>query len=471
MDTELLRGFLRGMFDGDGEVSGRTITLVFGTQYDFEPMCRDIQKALLFFGIRSRCYKYDYRYKITISTYDNSRFMEMIGFISQDKIDKANALETEQDNHVFNRCLTVESVEITDEYVDMYDVCNTEGGYYVADGLVTHNTAADIFKISVARNFSYIRENNLLGLFLIVNMIHDEQLMEVNANYLNIQKVLADVGKNMQFKVAGFPPLYIGAGVGTAWGKAKGKMAEIHPMLLARMTQEAESMSLWSYGNKGNNSDVCKNIYKYFDNRILEFRRQKVIDYLLDSNNYGKDLHPVIGGLLNLQFTYGHNKSVEGLNDDEFTKVCLEEFIKNNNLSGIQADWFVAGNYDSTADTNEDEDEDYDDVDGGEIEIDEVSENTFKIVDESGVIYGSSIQDMLNVFNFIISNKLKVCGINATRLSSDNKDKVVEYLFNHVCDDDADGALEVVFLQSGNILNRTGIYVNNIKDFSKLMDI
>jgi len=56
-----------------------------------------------------------------------------------------------------------------------------------AGNAVIQGTAADIFKISVARNFSYIRRNGLLGLLLIINMIHDEQLMEVNTEKLNAQ--------------------------------------------------------------------------------------------------------------------------------------------------------------------------------------------------------------------------------------------------------------------------------------------
>ena len=60
-------------------------------------------------------------------------------------------------------CIVVESVEITDEYIDMYDVCNTDGGYYVADGIITHNTAADVFKIAMARVYTYIRKNKLFG--------------------------------------------------------------------------------------------------------------------------------------------------------------------------------------------------------------------------------------------------------------------------------------------------------------------
>ena len=33
-----------------------------------------------------------------------------------------------------------EKDNIEDEYIDMYDVCNTDDGYYIADGIITHNT-------------------------------------------------------------------------------------------------------------------------------------------------------------------------------------------------------------------------------------------------------------------------------------------------------------------------------------------
>ena len=90
-----------------------------------------------------------------------------------------------------------------------------------AGNAVIQGSAADIFKIGVARNFSFIREHKLFGLMLIINMVHDEQLLEVNVQELNMQRILAEVGKNMQFKLEGFPPLYIGAGIGPAWGYAK----------------------------------------------------------------------------------------------------------------------------------------------------------------------------------------------------------------------------------------------------------
>ena len=194
-DTELLRGFLRGLFDGDGGVSGHVISLNFGKQANFETMFRDIQKALLFFGIRARYYEYPDRYRINIQAADNQKFLDLIGFINEHKQEAGRELEAVRDEHIFGKVLNVESVEITDEYIDMYDVCNTDGGYYVADGMITHNTAADIFKISVARNFLWIRNNGLIGKVLIINMIHDEQLMEIDCDTLNTQAVLRDMLK------------------------------------------------------------------------------------------------------------------------------------------------------------------------------------------------------------------------------------------------------------------------------------
>lgn len=458
-DTEMLRGFIRGLFDGDGGVSGKTIALTFGVQDDFEPFCRDIQKALMFFGIRSR---YSYypgdRHKITISTYDNQKFVDEIGFISNSKQEKASKLHTVRENKMFSGCLTVQSVEVTDEYIDMYDVCNTDGGYYVSDGIITHNTAADIFKISVARNFMYIRENNLLGDLLIINMVHDEQLFEINAQKLNVQRVLRDIGQNMQFKVEGFPPLYIGAGIGAAWAKAKGKMAEIHPLLLEQLSREADNIPI----HRTETTPVTeKEILDYFDSRVLDFRRNKVKEYLSNPENFGKELHPAIGNLLNLQFTYGHDKDKEGLTDSEFTLICVDEFIKHEGIPGVEASYFTA-QVEQSQDI--DEDDGYDDSDD-EFDEDEFeySESSFALVDDSNTYYGATLHDLIRIFGCFVSPAKRICGINLNILNYKKKENLIEFLSEHACDEDAPGAMEIVFLQEANILNRTGIYVNNIE--------
>ena len=498
-DTEMLRGFLRGLFDGDGGISGKTISLTFGTQADFEPMCRQIQKALLFFGVRSRYYKYDYRSKITIKTNDNQKFLDMIGFINPEKQEKGRSLECVKDEHVFGQILIPKSVEITDEYIDMYDVCNTDEGYYVADGIITHNTAADVFKISVARNFKFIRDNHLLGKLLIINMVHDEQLFEIDTRYLNIEKILACIGRNMQFKVEGFPPLFIGAGVGESWDEAKSKDAEIHPTLLNSIMAESDAYGIWVDNPMQLNDDNMRFSYdfttgsdkiterkspeewlKIFKEKNLQFRIDKVKTYLLDEKNKGQIIAPVIGSLLNLNFAYGHTKK-EGLSDDQLTKKCLEEFIIHNGLSGIcdPSDYLTqeednalkgisADGNSSGANVDDEEDTGYDDSadEEGFVDIDEDSEfygGEFIPLDESDKTYGCTVQDLIQTFGNFVSKNKKICGIDTRTLTQAKLDAIIDYLYEHVCDENSPGAMEIMFLQSCNVLKKTGIYVNNIE--------
>lgn len=335
-----------------------------------------------------------------------------------------------------------------------------------AGNAVIQGTAADIFKIGVARNFNFIRRNKLFGDMLIINMVHDEQLIEVNAQKLNVQKVLAEVGKNMQFKLEGFPPLYIGAGVGKAWGTAKGKMAEIHPVLLQQFMDESESMPL--YREDTSTYVEPDSVVEYFDSRVYEFRRKKVEDYLINPENWHQVIHPAIGGLVNLQFNYGRGdeaKSYTGPNgekytDQEFLLLNVAQFIEENNLN-VKAEWFSA----SELGEEKEEDKDYDDGDEDEM-MDELEAGieevrTFKII-ESDKMFGSSVHDFIKTFGTCILADQRMFGID-TRYASNRKiNAIAEYLNNKQCDPEDFGALQVVFLTPANVLERTGVYVRNI---------
>lgn len=481
MDTELLRGFIRGMFDSYGRISGKTITLTFGTQCDFESMCRDIQKALAFFGIRSRCY----RNKIEIKANDNQSFMNTIGFMDNDKQRLGETLKCTRDEHIFNTVILPESVDITDEYIDMYDVCNTDGGYYVADGIITHNTAADVFKIGVARNFNYIRQNNLLGKVIIVNMVHDEQLIEVDVQNLNPQRILTDIGKNMQFKIEGFPPLYIGAGVGPAWGYAKDKMAEIHPVLLDILTEESNDIPIY----RENNEPVDpKRVLDYFHNRVVDFRREKVKAYLSNPDNWNKSIHPAIGNLINLQFNYGRGDDAgkyrgpngEKYTDQEFLELNIGDFIKEN---GIDAEpWYFKANDISTEenkDAAEKESDEYDDNDGDEVDsldadieiMEEDYDRTFNTLDDSNKLFGASVQDIISMFGTCILRDKRICGICTKEINHRQLDNILDFLVPYICTDadeeaykgDPD-AYQVVWLTATNILKYTGLYVKGLSN-------
>lgn len=335
-----------------------------------------------------------------------------------------------------------------------------------AGNAVIQGTAADIFKISVARNFSWIRRNKLFGKVLIINMVHDEQLMEIDAQSLNVQRALADIGQNMQFKIDGFPPLYIGAGIGPAWGYAKGKMAEIHPVLLQQITEEAQSIPLF----RTENTPVdTKEVLDYFANKVYEFRRHKVAEYLANPDNWGKDIHPAIGGLINLQFNYGRGddaKAYTGPNgekytDTEFLMLNIEDFLKENHIDA-KPSYFTS----QESLQEEEEDTEYDDNDEDELDELELSGaddiSVFSKVDESNKLYGSSLHDLISIFGCCIIEAQKVCGIDTRDMHFRKKDALIDYLMHYICDEDDDGALQIVFLTDANILKYTGIYVKGI---------
>lgn len=94
--------------------------------------------------------------------------------------------------------VTIASIDITDEYIDMYDVCDTDRGYFVADGLITHNSAASLTKKAMVNIY---RDKKLRDLgFHILIPIHDELLGECpkeNAEEVSkrLQEVMIDAAK------------------------------------------------------------------------------------------------------------------------------------------------------------------------------------------------------------------------------------------------------------------------------------
>ena len=293
-NTDMLRGFLCGLFDGDGGVSGKTITFVQGTQENFEPFVKEVQKALLFFGIRSRYRHYDDRYVLQVKTTDNDRFLEVIGFINEDKNLKASQLECIEDEHIFGRCLIVESVEITDELIDMYDVCNTDGGYYVADGIITHNTAADIYKLAVGRVFKRICKEGWLGKVLLTGFIHDELLGEVH-NSIDPMVFLKALREEFEVKIYnedGTPwcPLYMGFGFGMSWYEAKSVELPIKLQWEFVEKYGDEGYPNWD----GDGRKFCDTI----PDKLRDFAVRDARNQLLEEVNQGNPIKPTLNNAL-----------------------------------------------------------------------------------------------------------------------------------------------------------------------------
>ena len=428
--------------------------------------------------------------------------------------------------HEIGGTIGIKSIEITEEKIEMYDVCNTERGYYVADGIITHNTAADVFKIAMARMYSWIKSNNLFGKYFLMNMIHDEQLSCFNVKELNYKKVIADVTTNMQFQLKGFPPFFVGAGLGDAWGTAKGKPTEIHPHLRDEIVEETKNETLlW------NRPDIEPvDVYKAMNKTIYEFRKNTIIRYLEDENNFHKVIKPAVGNLMQTFFCKNNEtpEEIEAIKarineineyyeahtgkllnaKKDFDRILIvNHILKKNlpldvsNIENIQlglidkfADDFKIPEIDyrnftlaedsakkeedeQVEETDEDEKEyeDVEDVDGEEDGSDEdIDESAFEIINEDSAIYGASIEDLIDTFKVIIFEEKKIFGIDMNSAGSAIKSpKFLGYLQGKICNADEPGAMEFVLLKSDKEINHSGIFVKGVKykDIEKYLGI
>lgn len=358
-------------------------------------------------------------------------------------------------------------------------------GLRQAGNAVIQGTAADIFKIAVARTYVFIKENNLFGKFFITNMIHDEQLTECNCKELDVQVILKGLIDSMELELEGFPPLFVGAGIGLSWKDAKGKMAEIHPVLAKQLLAEADGKSIFTVkdGEHRDEKDMLPtskpntplSTVEYFDKRVFDFRVQKVKDYALDKENWNKPLHPVIGNLLSLQFDYGVTKEFEAeyKNNSKYTKEEIEEAqrqIPNKQLSKffeeydieLDASLFSAETFEQEQEQDDRAYDDEDDLDDMEAMEFERLESDFALIDESDEFYGIDVRDIIRQYGLCIDISKGICGINTADMLYSKKDEMVEYISNHVCEANDEGAVQIVYLKDNNTLFYTGVYVKDI---------
>ena len=188
----------------------------------------------------------------------------------------------------------VMSVEITDEHIDMYDVCNTDCGYYVADGIITHNTAADVYKLAVGRVFKRICKEGWLGKVLLTGFIHDELLGEVSVD-IDPMKWLKVLREEFEVKIAdaqGNPwcPLYMGFGWGRNWYEAKS--TEIPIKLQWEFVEKYGDTGYPKW--HGNVADFCDSVPELL--RVFEI--EDCTKQLLSEEAQGKEIKPALNSAI-----------------------------------------------------------------------------------------------------------------------------------------------------------------------------
>ena len=189
--SDLLAAYLRGVFDGDGMVNGR-ITLTNGHSVTKESWFREIQEALLLFGIRSYVGSFSNgigkygtpqtRRCLSVQTRDTPVFARDIGFLNPLKQRKAKRIigHPRKGIAAYGQARSIDSIEDTGLDVEMYDVVDSETERFAANGMVVHNSGCvDVLKPAAARFYRNLRGGHLTGPVLypgarIMLLVHDE---------------------------------------------------------------------------------------------------------------------------------------------------------------------------------------------------------------------------------------------------------------------------------------------------------
>ena len=457
---ETLRGYLRARFDSDGTVNSDNVILTLGRVHEREPLAKDIQQALYLFGIHSRIHYCADRINVTIRKKHVALFRDRIGFINPAKQDKLRDFEVFENFKTFGQdVVKLKSVKATGEEVEMFDVVDSESSQFMANGFTTHNTAADIFKIALARSMKFIVDNDLFGKVFLTNMVHDELLWEIDVSQVNPLAVTTGIGKQMSFPLEGYPPLFIGAGVSNNWAAAKSKQCEIHPHLLDEMIKEVDEGGIDLHTPTLSPEEWVS----YFDERVEKFRKDKIIGYLTDPANFGQNIHPEIGSLTRLLYQQYIDESDINPNDPgadaERTLRCIEYISDKYGLNLDRTNYMATG-IQVAADDEEDIDE-YDD-DGNEVDGFDTTDSDFELIEDDKVS-GVRLVDLIREFEYIVAPTLGVCGIDDSILTHKQREDVYGFLLEgKQCGPDDEGALEIVLHIGGGALRHTGVYVHNI---------
>lgn len=148
-------------------------------------------------------------------------------------------------------------------------------------------TAADIYKIAMVRLLNRIRNNGWLGKVLISCFVHDECVLEVHKS-IDPCVLLKNLRSCLMLDMDGWCPLYIGAGFGTNWYDAK--KTEIPVQVQEKMvnTWGTTGLDWW-------NGDTEK-LFDWEVGEINDYKRDRVISYLENEDNWNMVLQPVENG-------------------------------------------------------------------------------------------------------------------------------------------------------------------------------
>lgn len=188
-----------------------------------------------------------------------------------------------------------------------------QGGNHPIQG-----TAADLYKQAMVNLYGSIIEKGWWGKFLLPCFVHDEIVMEAH-NSINPAHALKLVQDNLMLDIKGWCPLYIGFGYGSHWYNAK--KTEVPVQLQQEFVDKygETGFPFWDGNIHNLYAWEVKEIYNYWVNRIKT--------YMLDPNNTGTVISPVISGFLFEVMPYV--SSLGSLNKDAKLLLEFATFLKD----------------------------------------------------------------------------------------------------------------------------------------------
>ena len=152
---------------------------------------------------------------------------------------------------------------------------------------VIQGTAADIYKLAVNRLFNRIVDEGWLGLAIINVFVHDELLVEVHES-INPLYWLKAWREEFQLTIDGFCPLYAGAGWGKSWYEAKAQDLPVQ-FIDELVNSYSEGMD-WH--------EDADRFLKDVNQMYADYKVRRVKDFILDPQNQGEIIKPIINSLL-----------------------------------------------------------------------------------------------------------------------------------------------------------------------------
>lgn len=180
-------------------------------------------------------------------------------------------------------------------------------------------TAADLYKIAMVKLFYEIKNRGLMGKILISAFVHDECFLEVHKS-LDPAYVLKMLRECMMINIDGWCPLFIGCGFGRNWYEAKKTEIPVQVQEYIVNTYAETGLDFWD-------GDTSK-LYEWQVRTINDYKRDRVINYLKNENNWGKVFNPVENSLAHeVMGEVKSGRSVDGVVSMDFE--CKDDMIYN----------------------------------------------------------------------------------------------------------------------------------------------